>query len=101
MGEPERTPRRGDGTGHADAPLDGSAVAGALGAVYAADVTLALLRCASCGHTGVLARAVVHLSAMGGVVRCPGCDAVLLVVVERPDGTLVNARGAAWVRSPS
>lgn len=80
--------------------LDGSALAGALSEVYAFEATRAVLRCASCGHTDVLARTTVHLSAMGGVVRCATCTAVLLVVVERPDGVRVSASGAAWVQAP-
>ncbi|MFE5338220.1 DUF6510 family protein [Isoptericola sp. NPDC056573] len=81
--------------------LDGSALAGALSEVYAFETTRAVVRCASCGHTDVLARTTVHLSAMGGVVRCATCAAVLLVVVERPDGVRVSASGAAWVQGPS
>ena len=78
--------------------LDGNAVAGALGAAYGIDVTLAVVRCVSCGHTDVVARTRVHVSPMGAVVRCATCDAVLVVVVERPDGTLVSSPGASWVR---
>ncbi|MEU2202079.1 DUF6510 family protein [Isoptericola sp. NPDC019482] len=80
--------------------LDGSALAGTLSEVYAFETTRAVVRCSSCGHTDVLARTTVHLSAMGGVVRCATCAAVLLVVVERPDGVRVSASGAAWVQAP-
>jgi hypothetical protein len=81
--------------------LDGSALAGLLSEVYAFDATLAVVRCASCGHTDVLARTTVHVSAMGGVLRCATCTAVLLVVVERPDGARVSSSGAAWVQAPA
>ncbi|MFD6176803.1 MULTISPECIES: DUF6510 family protein [unclassified Isoptericola] len=80
--------------------LDGSALAGLLSEVYSFDATLAVVRCAHCGHTDVLARTTVHLSAMGGVVRCATCAAVLLVVVDRPDGARVSSPGAAWVQAP-
>jgi len=80
-------------------PVDGNAVAGVLGSAYSIDVTLAVVRCVSCGHTDVLARTRVHRSAMGAVVRCVACDAVLVVVVERPDGTLVSTPGASWIRT--
>ncbi|MFD6136495.1 DUF6510 family protein [Isoptericola sp. NPDC060257] len=80
--------------------LDGSALAGALSEVYAFETTRAVVRCGSCGHTDVLARTTVHLSAMGGVVRCATCAAVLLVVVEHPDGVRVSSSGAAWVQAP-
>lgn len=80
-------------------PLDGNAAAGPLGAVLAGDPTLAVARCAGCGATGVLAGAVVYRTAMGTVVRCASCELVLVVVVERPDGTTVSARGCSWLRA--
>jgi len=89
------------GTTAHDVPvLDGSALAGVLSEVYAFEATRAVVRCASCGHADVLARTTVHLTAMGGVVRCATCTAVLLVVVERPDGVRVSTSGAAWVQAP-
>ncbi|MFC8598049.1 DUF6510 family protein [Isoptericola sp. NPDC057191] len=86
---------------HGTAPLDGSALAGTLGEFYAFEATRAVVRCAHCGRTDVVARTTVHLSAMGAVVRCATCTAVLLVVVERPDGTRVSTPGVAWVQAPA
>ncbi|GAA1977058.1 hypothetical protein GCM10009718_11750 [Isoptericola halotolerans] len=78
--------------------LDGNVLAGSLAEVWALDVTVATGRCAGCADVAVLARAVVFDHPMGQVVRCRGCGGVLMVVVERPDGVQVSARGLAWVR---
>ncbi|PFG42978.1 hypothetical protein ATJ88_1655 [Isoptericola jiangsuensis] len=79
-------------------PLDGNAAAGPLAGVLAGDATTAVARCSGCGATAVLAAAVVFRTAMGTVVRCASCEHVLVVVVERPDGTVMSARGCSWVR---
>lgn len=78
--------------------LDGNVLAGPLAGAWALDVTVATGRCAGCGDVAVLARAAVFDHPMGWVVRCRACADVLMVVVERPDGVLVAARGLAWVR---
>lgn len=72
--------------------VDGNALAGTLADRLGSDPTTALLRCAECGSDGVLARARVHLSAMGAVARCRDCDAVLVTVVDAP--------GRRWVGLP-
>jgi hypothetical protein len=79
--------------------LDGNVLAGPLAAVWVVDVTVATGRCAGCGHVAVLADAEVFDHPMGWVARCRGCEGVLMVVVERPDGVQVAARGLAWVRA--
>ncbi|PRZ09441.1 hypothetical protein BCE75_102154 [Isoptericola sp. CG 20/1183] len=78
--------------------LDGNVLAGPLAGVWALDVTVATGRCAGCGDVAVLAGAVVFAHPMGRVARCRACGQVLMVVVERPDGVQVAARGLAWVR---
>ena len=72
--------------------LDGNAMAGALGEVFAVDVTTAMGRCDGCGSVAVLAEAHVFMDAPGAVVRCAGCDSVLLRVVSAP--------GRTWLRPP-
>ncbi|WP_418277080.1 DUF6510 family protein [Isoptericola jiangsuensis] len=80
------------------APLDGNAAAGPLSAVLTGDATLAVACCSGCGVAAVLATASVFRSAMGTVVRCSRCAGVLVVVVERPGGTVVSAHGCSWIR---
>ena len=73
--------------------LDGSAAAGPLSELFALDVTAAEGRCGSCGAEGVMAETRVYVDAPGLVVRCRGCDGVLLRVVQRPDGTYLDVHG--------
>lgn len=65
--------------------LDGNAAGGLLGQVFAFDMTAARITCAGCGRDGVVAETPVYASAMGTVVRCPGCGDVLLRVAQSPD----------------
>jgi hypothetical protein len=78
-----------------EAYLDGNAAAGVLADIFAVDLTVAVGRCVGCGRTGVLAEARVYADAPGTVVRCPGCDGVLLRVVRGPDRTWLDLRGLA------
>jgi hypothetical protein len=75
--------------------LDGNAMGGLLGQVFAVDLTAAVGRCAGCGRTGVLAETRVYVDAPGTVVRCVGCEAVLLRVVQSADRTWLDLRGLA------
>jgi hypothetical protein len=69
--------------------LDGNAAAGALGEIFSVDVTTATGRCVGCGRTGILADTRVWIVGSGLVVRCIGCDGVLLRVV--------SGRGRTWL----
>jgi hypothetical protein len=80
--------------------LDGNALGGLLGQVFAVDVTTAVGRCAGCGRTGVMAETRVYVDAPGTVVRCVGCDAVLLRVVQSDDRTWLDLRGLAVLQLP-
>ena len=75
--------------------LDGNAAAGVLSEVFAVDVTTAVGRCASCGRVGVLADTRVYVDAPGVVLRCVGCESVLLRIVSGPDRRWVDLRGFA------
>jgi hypothetical protein len=78
--------------------LDGNAMAGALGEVFAVDVTAAMGRCDGCGAVGVLAEAHVFMDAPGAVVRCTSCDSVLLRVVSAPGRTWLDLRGLSYLQ---
>jgi hypothetical protein len=79
----------------APAPLDGNAAAGRLVALFAVDVTAAVGVCAGCGDRGPLGAAALYVDAPGVVMRCRGCDAVLLRVVTAPDRDWVDLHGLA------
>ncbi len=78
--------------------LDGNAAAGALQEVFAFDVTTASLQCAGCGDTNVLSRARVYLDAPGLVIRCPGCDGIVLRYVRGSDRGWLDLRGSTCVQ---
>lgn len=62
--------------------LDGNAIGGLLGEIFAADLTTAVGTCDGCGARTVVAEVRVYLRAPGVVVRCPGCDSVLMRIAE-------------------
>ena len=82
-----------------DAHVDGNALAGALMELFGREMTDARSRCAGCGAINRLGGLVVYDRAPGAVVRCPGCDAVILVTVERPTGLRFHLVALQWVES--
>jgi hypothetical protein len=75
--------------------LDGNAIGGLLLEVFGADMTSAVGRCGNCGTVSVVAELAVYLRAPGTVVRCPACDAVLMVLVSVHGMTCVDLAGLA------
>lgn len=76
-----------------DDRLDGNAAAGLLGAIFPFEMTLAVAVCDSCGATAQVASLTVFAQAPGLIARCPGCEAVLLRVVEGPGRYWLDLRG--------
>ena len=77
--------------------LDGNAAAGMLSEVFAADMTAALARCANCGTARPVGALLVYAHGMGMVVRCPGCDAIVLRAARTPTKVWLDLRGASHV----
>lgn len=75
--------------------LDGNAIAGLLFDVFGTEMTTASGVCSTCGARAQLAELVVYLRAHGTVVRCRGCESVLMVLVEVSGITCVDLRGLA------
>jgi Zn finger protein HypA/HybF involved in hydrogenase expression len=61
--------------------LDGNAVAGMLGEVFAVEMTTATMTCGSCGMAGAVGAMHVFRGA-GIVLRCPNCDNAMVKIVE-------------------
>jgi hypothetical protein len=61
--------------------LDGNAVAGMLGEVFAVDMTTAAMMCGNCEAIGAVGAMHVFRGA-GIVLRCPHCDHALVKIVE-------------------
>lgn len=76
-----------------DQKLDGNAVAGVLGEIFAAEMTLTEGTCASCGKVAQLAEVEVYMSAPGAVLRCAACGQVLMKVVRGRDRVWLELAG--------
>jgi hypothetical protein len=88
---PETTPSR---------RLDGNAAGGALGELFAADLTAARSRCASCGTTEALGAHHLYADAPALVLRCPSCSEVVLRFASQEGRILLDLRGAALLTVP-
>lgn len=75
--------------------LDGNAVAGLLRDVFGREATTMRGTCAGCGRRATLAETDVFSGGPGVVVRCRGCAAVLLVLVERARLCCLDTTGLA------
>lgn len=80
--------------------LDGNALAGPLGTVFASDVTVATAVCAGCGRAETIAALRVFGAPMGLIARCVGCDLVLLRYTELAGARTLDMTGMAALRLP-
>ncbi len=78
--------------------LDANAVAGMMEEIFGTDMTVADSKCAGCGREAQVGTLLAYTNAPGVVLRCPVCDTMLLRVVVTPRGTLLEAKGLAYVR---
>jgi uncharacterized protein DUF6510 len=69
--------------------LDGNAAAGILSEVFAVEMTSAIETCAGCGAANAVGATLLYAHAPGMVLRCPSCGAMLMCIVEFPDGGFV------------
>lgn len=74
--------------------LDGNAAAGILSELFVPDLTAARATCAGCGATRAVGALLVYAHGMGTVMRCPGCDSVMLCVTRTGTGLWLDATGA-------
>lgn len=81
-----------------DEVLDGNAVAGTLHALFGRDMTVVPGRCAHCGRMSMVGAMPAYTRAPGAVLRCPHCDRVVMRIVQTEVSTLVDVRGAAFMR---
>jgi uncharacterized protein DUF6510 len=77
--------------------VDGNAAAGILSELFVPDLTSARAKCAGCGTTRTIGALMVYAHGMGTVVRCPGCDRVVLRVVRTPTHVWLDATGATSI----
>ena len=77
--------------------VDGNAAAGVLSELFVTDLTAARAKCAGCGETRTIGALMVYAHGMGTVIRCPGCDRVVLRVARTPTHVWLDATGATSI----
>jgi len=79
--------------------LDGNAAAGILRDLFVDELTGARGACGSCGLITEMGAEHLYMypGAPGAVLRCRGCEDVLMVVVHAGDRCRVGLRGLAWL----
>ena len=79
--------------------LDGNAAAGLLQELFVHEVTSTRGACASCGAIAELGAQHLYMypHAPGAVLRCKGCEGVLMVVVQGGGRFRVSLRGLVWL----
>jgi Family of unknown function (DUF6510) len=78
--------------GIAELRLDGNAVGGLLGELFALDLTATPCTCGGCGAREPMACLDVYVGA-GIVVRCRHCDAVMIRIVQGHGRTWLDLSG--------
>lgn len=73
--------------------LDGNAAAGMLDEIFRVDVTSAVATCAGCGARGAMGEVHVYPHGPGVVLRCPGCDGVMLRFARIRGRLVADMRG--------
>jgi hypothetical protein len=75
--------------------FDGNAIAGPLGEIFRADMTMATAECKTCGAAMLLADTVVEMDDAGFIVFCPSCTHTLFTVVRGEKRTWIDLQGIA------
>jgi Family of unknown function (DUF6510) len=78
-----------------DYAVDGNAIGGLLIEVFGTEMTTATGICGSCGAVSQVAELAVYRPALGTVVRCRECDAMLMTFVQIHGVTCVDLQGLA------
>ena len=74
--------------------VDGNAVGGMFGELFAVDITGARAKCAGCGAAETVGALLVYAHGMGMVARCPHCQGVVMRMSRTPTHVWLDAQGA-------
>lgn len=79
--------------------LDGNAAAGMLQEIFVQEMTAARGACASCGRVADMGAQHLYMypHAPGAVLRCNGCECVLMVVVRDGGRSRFGMQGLTWL----
>ena len=78
--------------------LDGNALAGMLQEIFSMEMTASPTQCTHCGYEGEVGTLLAFICSPGLVLRCPGCENVILRIVTTPSAVYLDARGAVYLR---
>ena len=81
-----------------DLMLDANATAGVLYEIFGAEMTASPTECAHCGREGELGTLLAFTHGPGIVLRCSGCENVVIRIVQAPEAIYFDARGAVYLR---
>ena len=78
--------------------LDANATAGLLHEIFGVDMTAEPTECANCGREGEMGTLLAFTHGPGVVLRCSGCEQVVLRIIRTPEAIYLDARGAVYLR---
>lgn len=78
--------------------LDGNSVAGILQEIFGMELTAAPTQCASCGNESEVGTLLAFTRGPGIVLRCSACENVMMRIVQGPNSTFLDIRGAVYLR---
>jgi len=78
--------------------LDANATAGLLYEIFGIEMTASPTECAHCGNEGEIGALLAFTQGPGIVLRCSTCENIVLRIVQTPEATYLDARGAVYLR---
>jgi Zn finger protein HypA/HybF involved in hydrogenase expression len=78
--------------------LDGNAVGGLLNEIFSIEMTTSPTQCAHCCARMELGSLIAFMHGTGVVLRCPACESVIMRIVQSPQFTYLDLRGATFLR---
>jgi hypothetical protein len=82
--------------------LDGNAAAGLLRELFEHELTGARGKCAACGTIAQLGKQHLYMYPLspGAVLRCSGCQCVLMVFMQTDHRQRIGLPGLTWLEVP-
>jgi len=78
--------------------LDANATAGLLYQIFSLEMTAAPTECVHCGNEAEIGTLLAFTHGPGIVLRCSGCENIVLRIVQTPEAIYLDARGAVYLR---
>ena len=78
--------------------LDANATAGFLYEIFGTEMTASPTECAHGGSEGEIGTLLAFTHGPGIVLRCSGCENVVIRIVQTPEAIYLDARGAVYLR---